>query len=162
MPSNARVRMSDSETGGHAFPPGFSWPLWEQPRHFELGHILNSAVTDALPPRRVGALGVHHCGLWECDLRDQSLVWSGGAYDIFGLSRGSPITRQQAVAHYSEHSRARLENLRAYAIRRKRGFTLDVEIRAAAVGDRRWVRVIGAPVCEGDAVVRLHGVKLIV
>ena len=113
MLSKSRMRISDAEAGGHAFPPWFSWPLWEQPRHFELGYILNSAVTDALPPQQVGALGVHHCGLWECDLRDQSLVWSGGAYDIFGLSRGGPITREQSLAHYSEHSRARLR--RAFA-----------------------------------------------
>ena len=139
-----------------------SWPLWEQPRRFELGHILNCAVTDALQPRQVGALGLHHAGLWECDLQDNSLIWSGGAYDIFGLNRGSAITREQSLAHYCEHSRASLEQLRAYAIRHKRGFTLDVRIRAAAVGAERWVRVIGAPVCEDGQVVRVHGLKLIV
>ena len=127
-----------------------SWPLWEHPRQFELGHILNCAVTDALEPRYIGALGIHHAGLWECNLEDSSLIWSGGAYDIFGLTRGSAITREQTLAHYSDHSRSSLEQLRAYAIRHKRGFTLDVEIHAAAVGERRWVRLIGAPVCEGD------------
>ena len=143
-------------------PLEHSWPLWEQPRQFELGHILNCAVTDALEPSHVGALGIHHAGLWECNLNDNSLIWSGGAYDIFGLNRGAQITREQSLAHYSERSRASLEQLRSYAIRHKRGFTLDVEIHAAAVGDRRWVRVIGAPVCDEGRVVRLHGLKLIV
>ena len=139
-----------------------TWPLWEQPRRFELGHILNCAVSDALRPPSVGALGVHHAGLWECDLNDNSLIWSGGSYDIFGLARNVNLTREICLAHYAEHSRATLEALRTDAIRRKRGFTLDVEIRAASVGDLRWVRIIGAPVCSAEQVVRLHGLKLII
>ena len=141
---------------------GCIWPLSQHPKHFELGCILNAAVTDALEPHFIGALAFHHAGLWECDLKDNSLIWSGGAYDIFGLQRGSAIAREQILAHYTEHSRAKLERLRAHAIRNRQGFTVDLEIRAAAVGDSRCVRVIGAPVCERDAVVRLHGVKLVV
>jgi len=139
-----------------------TWPLWEQPRRFELGHILNCAVSDALRPAAVGALGIHHAGLWECDLNDNSLIWSGGSYDIFGLARDVTVTRELSLAHYAEHSRAALEALRTDAIRRRRGFTLDIEIRAATVGDLRWVRIIGAPVCSGERVVRLHGLKLII
>jgi len=90
------------------------------------------------------------------------LTWSGGVFDIFGLERDSTVSREQAVAHYSEESRASLERLRSYAIRHKRGFTIDVEIRAASIGKNRSVRVIGAPVCEDDRVVRLHGLKLII
>jgi len=54
-----------------------------------------------------------------------------------------------------------MERLRAHAIKHRRGFTLDVEINAVTDG-RRWMRLIGAPVCEGDRAVRLHGLKLIV
>jgi hypothetical protein len=139
-----------------------TWPLFEQPRHFDLGHILNCAVTDAIEPGRLGALGIHHAGLWECDLSDESLIWSGGVYDVFGLQRGREVTREQAVAHYREDSRTKLERLRAYAISQRRGFTLDAEIDAASVGERRWMRLIAAPVCEGDRVVRLHGLKLLI
>jgi PAS domain-containing protein len=137
-----------------------SWPLWEQPRHFELGQVINCAVTDIIPPRAVGDLGLHHAGCWECDLSDHSLIWSGGVDDIFGLPRGVTVRRDEAVAFYGEDSRAKMERLRSYAIRHKRGFTLDVEIRAA-VGESRWVRLIAAPVCEGNRVARLHGLKLI-
>jgi hypothetical protein len=139
-----------------------SWPLFEQARHFDLGHVLNSAIADAIPPAELGALGLHHAGLWECNLADQSLIWSGGVFDMFGLQRGSIITRDQAIAHYCHDSRMTLERLRAYAIRNRRGFTLDVDIDAAAVGRRRTMRVIAAPVCDGDQVVRLHGLKPIV
>ena len=123
-----------------------SWPLSEQSRHFDLGLVLNSAVTDIIGPPEVGALGIHHSGCWECNLADNSLTWSGGIYDIFGLPRGLPVSRDEAVSFYSEESRAALEKLRSYAIREGRGFTLDVQIRPAVGGTRR-VRIIGAPIC---------------
>ena len=142
-------------------PLHHSWPLYEQPRHFELGYILNCAVTDVVEPSEVGGLGVHHVGCWECNLADNSLIWSGGVYDIFGLPRGAAISRTDAVALYSEESRAAMERLRAHAIEHKQGFTLDAELRPM-VGGRRWMRLIAAPVCVGDQVVRLHGLKLII
>jgi hypothetical protein len=52
-----------------------------------------------------------------------------------------------------------MERLRAYSIRHARGFTLDAEIRPA-IGGRRWMRLICAPVIEENRVVRLHGLKL--
>ena len=138
-----------------------SWPLFERPKHFELGHILNSSATDALAPDEVGALGFHHAGIWECDLTDNSLLWSGGVYDIFGLPRFVKISREEAIALYSERSRVEMERLRAYALRHKSGFTLDVEILPAG-GNRRWMRLIAAPVLDGERAVRLHGLKLII
>lgn len=142
-------------------PLEHSWPLTERARHFELGHILSSAVTDLVEPETVGSLGLHHAGCWECDLSDNSLTWSGGVYDIFGLPRRTTVTREQSVSFYDEDSRARMESLRAYSIRHRRGFALDVNIRAA-IGEVRCVRIIAAPVCEGNRAVRLHGLKLIV
>jgi PAS domain-containing protein len=106
-------------------------------------------------------LAPHHAGCWECDLTDNSLIWSGGVYDIFGLPRGVEVSRDEAVALYCEESRAAMERLRAHAIKHRRGFTLDAEIRTPS-GDRRWMRLIAAAVCEDDQVVRLHGLKLII
>ena len=138
-----------------------SWPLYEQGRHFELGRILNSVVTDIAGPTDLEELGFYHAGCWECDLADNSLIWSGGVYDLFGLPRDARVTREEVVALYSEESRNAMERLRAYAIEHKRGFTLDAEICPLS-GGRRWMRLIAAPVCEGDRVVRLHGLKLII
>lgn len=146
----------------HLLPLRHSWPLYEQPRHFELGYVLNSAVTDVIEPSEVGSLGVHHAGCWECDLADNSLIWSGGVYDIFGLPRGARVSRNDAMALYSDASCAAMERLRSYAIAHKRGFTLDAQILPAIGGARRWMRLIAAPVCDGERVVRLHGLKLIV
>jgi hypothetical protein len=144
---------------GEALPLQHSWPLWERAVHFDLGHVLNCAITDAIIPAQVGALGAHHVGLWECNLADSALVWSGGVYDIFGLQRDCQVTREQALAHYCEESLVKLEKLRAHAVRHRRGFTLDVEIYAASVGDRRSMRIVAAPEIEGNAVIRLHGLK---
>jgi PAS domain-containing protein len=138
-----------------------SWPLWEQPRHFELGHVLSCAVTELMQPAQAAALGLAHAGCWECDLSDNSLVWSGGVYDIFGLPRAVQVSREEAVAFYCDESRAKMERLRAYAIKHRRGFTVDVEIRPA-VGANRWMRLIASPLCLGDRAVRLHGLKLII
>jgi PAS domain-containing protein len=137
------------------------WPIFEQARHYDLGSVLSCAVTDIVEPAQVGALGLHHVGLWECDLSDNSLTRSGGVFDIFGLPRDARISREEAVAMYCEKSRAAMQRLRAHAIMHRRGFTLDVEINAATCG-RRWMRLIGAPVCDGGRVIRLHGLKLIV
>jgi len=142
-------------------PLEHSWPIYEQHRHFELGCVLNSLVTDAIAPAVVGELGIHHSGCWECDLADNSLIWSGGVYDLFGLPRGASVSREEAAALYSDESRTKMEQLRAHAIRHRRGFTLDAEIRSVT-GERRWMRLICAPVCEDHRVVRLHGLKLIV
>lgn len=138
-----------------------SWPIWEKANHFELGHVLSCAVTDIIEPAKVGDLNVQHTGCWECDLSDNSLVWSGGVYDIFGLPRGAEISREQCLALYSEDSRSKMERLRAYSIKHRRGFTLDVQIHSA-VGEKRWMRLIGAPVSVGARVTRLHGIKLII
>ena len=143
-------------------PIDHSWPLREAGRRFEMGLILNSAAIDLLEPGEIGALGPHHAGCWECDLADNSLSWTGGVYDIFGLPRLARISRDETAAFYTEDSRAAMERLRAYAIQHKRGFTLDAQVRAAAVGECRWMRLIAAPVCKGRQVVRLRGVKLII
>jgi PAS domain-containing protein len=138
-----------------------SWPLREEARRFEQGWILSSAAIDMLEPGEVGALAPSHAGYWECDLADNSLSWTGGIYDIFGLPRLARISRDDAAAFYVEESRAAMEKLRAHAIKHRRGFTLDAQVRAAATGERRWMRLVAAPVCKGGRVTRLRGIKLI-
>jgi PAS domain-containing protein len=138
-----------------------SWPLREEARRFEQGWILSSAAIDMLEPGEVGALAPSHAGYWECDLADNSLSWTGGIYDIFGLPRLARISRDDAAAFYVEESRAAMEKLRAHAIKHRRGFTLDAEIRAAATGERRWIRLVAAPVCRNGRAVRLRGIKAI-
>ena len=143
-------------------PIHHSWPIYDRARHFELGQLHDYdpglAIADAgrLIPR-----GAPQPGKWSCDIADNRLNWSGEVYRIFGLPVGAPVSRDEAVALYCEPSRAAMEKLRAYAIRHRRGFTLDAEI-APVTGARRWMRLIAAPVCEGSEVVGLQGLKFLV
>src|SRR3546814_21125446 len=81
-----------------------------------------------------GALAERGLGLWHCDLGDDSLNWTDGVYDIFGLERGTAVPRPLAVSLYAPDSSAAMERLRAYAFRHRRGFPVDVDIRTAAGG----------------------------
>lgn len=95
---------------------------------------------------------------WECDLSDDSLRWTPGVFEIFGLSPDQPVRRDDAVAMYSEVSRAELERLRSEAIASNGSFTFDAEIRRPD-GETRWMRVTAdVEVREGRAVF-LYGLK---
>jgi PAS domain-containing protein len=141
-------------------PVHSGWPLYEAPRHFELGSILDCSATELadFAVRRV--LGHSQAGWWDCNLSDNALTWTSGVFDIFGLPQGAPLTRDEAVALYCEESRAAMERLRSYSIAHQRSFVLDARIKPASGGAERWMRLIGAPVCEDGQPLRLHGLKL--
>lgn len=148
----------------HPLPVHHSWPLYERDRFFELGQLHGVNILDPVPDLVdvIAPVRPARLGQWQCDLTDNNrLDWSDEVYDIFGIPRGAAVTRHEAVALYAEGSRAAMEKLRAYAIKHRRGFTLDVEI-VPAQAPRRWMRLIAAPVCAGDSVVRLHGLKFLV
>lgn len=138
-----------------ALPLTHSWPLFECGQHFDLGMTL-----DVTPLRGdlVTARPIETAGRWECDLRDNRLTWTPEVYALFGLPADTPPARADVLPLYEEGSRALMERLRAYAIRHRRGFTLDAEIRPAD-GGRRWMRLVAAPVIEEGRVVRLLGLK---
>jgi PAS domain-containing protein len=155
----------ESATPTEPLPLHHSWPLFEQGRRFELGYVLGPAphpsARSAAPPADALSLARRGIGVWECDLSDNALAWSTGVYDIFGLPRDVHMRREETVALYEESSRAVMEHLRAYAIKHQRGFTVDVEIRPD-LASPRWMRLIAAPVCHGNRVVRLHGLKKLI
>ena len=129
-----------------------SWPLHDL--HMHLAPVMlddRSACDDE-------ALAERGLGLWYCDLTDDSLSWTEGVYDIFGIERDMVVPRPLAVSLYTPDSREAMERLRAYAIRHRRGFTLDVEIRPLDGGECT-MRLITAPILQGARVVALHGVK---
>lgn len=135
-------------------PLNHSWPL------FALKDHIAPVCLDASLARNDVALAERGLGLWHCDLGDNRLNWTVGVYDIFGLERHSPVPRELAVSLYDPDSREAMERLRAYAIRHKRGFTLDVDINQADGAGRCAMRLIAAPVLNDDGMVTaLHGVK---
>jgi hypothetical protein len=137
------------------------WPLHEPRRQFELGCSFDCRHGDLVDFAVGQALGQRCAGWWECELADNSLTWTAGIYEIFGLPQGARVTRGEALALYFEESRAAMERLRSYAIVHGKGFVLDARVRpASGGGEERWMRLIGAPSLEGGSAVRLHGVKL--
>lgn len=136
------------------------WPLYEPPGHFELGCTLDCAAADLADFAVRHALGHKRAGWWQCDLADDTLTWTSGVYEIFGLPHTARITRAEALALYSEESRAAMERLRSYSIAHQQSFVLDAQIRPASGESLRWMRLIGTPVVEGGRTVRLHGLKL--
>lgn len=150
----------------HPLPVHHSWALYERERHFELGQIHGYDTLDAFPDAidAIGDAALTRAGLgrWECDLdKGNRLNWSSEVYDIFGIPRGAALVRDETAALYCEGSRVAMEKLRAYAIKHRRGFTVDVEIQPAQAA-RRWMRLIAAPVCVDDRIVKLQGLKFLV
>lgn len=97
-------------------------------------------------------------GAWECELSTNSLSWTDGVYDLFGLPRGYKIRREEAVALYSEESRAEMERLRAHAIAKQQSFTLDAKILTAE-GGHRWMRVTTGIISASGRATHLFGLK---
>ena len=97
--------------------------------------------------------------LWQCDLRDDSLQWSQGVYDLFGLPRRMDVSRDEILDMYLPHSREELSRLRRRAILEGSSFTFEAEIRRAH-GELRWIRVTADVVCEDGAPRYLYGSKI--
>jgi diguanylate cyclase (GGDEF)-like protein/PAS domain S-box-containing protein len=97
-------------------------------------------------------------GAWECDLNTNMITWTDAVFDVFGLPRGIMIQRNDALALYGEESRAEMERLRADAIARHRGFTMDAKIFPPD-GDQRWMRLTVGLVSCGGRPTHLYGLK---
>lgn len=96
---------------------------------------------------------------WQCDLRDDSLSWSDGVYDLFGLERGTPVTRADIVAMYSAESREELRRLRETAIAECGSFTFEAKIRRPD-GQLRWMRVTADVMVDNGVPRYLYGTKI--
>ncbi|HSX57233.1 MAG TPA: PAS domain-containing protein [Sphingomonas sp.] len=96
---------------------------------------------------------------WQCDLRDDSLTWSDGVYDLFGLPRGSPLEREAIVAMYLPESQVELARLRGAAVAACGSFTFEAQIRRAD-GEVRWMRITADVVTENGVARYLYGTKI--
>lgn len=95
---------------------------------------------------------------WRCDLSDDSLTWSGGVFDLFGIPRSARIDRRETVAMYCEESRELLHRLRSHAIATCGSFTFEAQIRRPD-GESRWMRVTADVAAKGGRATHLYGMK---
>ena len=114
-----------------------------------------TAATQPLYDRAVAAAAV---GAWECNLATETLSWTDGVYDLFGLKRSSGIYRNAILDLYEERSRREMNQLRSKAITTGQGFALDCRIKAAN-GDKRWMRLIVGVGHEHGRPIRIFGSK---
>lgn len=132
-----------------------SWPLAEaEERMGILGHLPAPVAGSTLDI----ALAARGTGIWQCNLADNSLIWTSGVYALFGLEQGAEIDRPYTVSLYQERSRRVMEQLRAHTIRFRRGFTVDAHIRQVN-GEERWMRLSAQPVIERGKLTHLRGLK---
>lgn len=113
------------------------------------------AATRPLYDRAVAAAAI---GAWECNLANETLSWTDGVYDLFGLKRGSAIYRSATLDLYEERSRGEMNQLRSRAISTGQGFALDCRIRAAT-GEKRWMRLIVGVGHQHGRPLRIFGSK---
>jgi diguanylate cyclase (GGDEF)-like protein len=97
-------------------------------------------------------------GVWECNLADESLVWTDVVYDLFDQERGTPLDRAVALQCYPEESLRALVEARSRAIEERSGFTLETEI-VTPLGNRRWIRITATVECVDGVAVRIFGMK---
>ena len=95
---------------------------------------------------------------WECDLADDTLRWSPGVFELFGLPPDSRPDRREIVEMYVGESRALLDRLRAEAITTCGSFTFDAQIRRRD-GELRWIRLTADVLVQDGRAVRLYGTK---
>ncbi|MET3724127.1 PAS domain-containing protein [Sphingomonas trueperi] len=95
---------------------------------------------------------------WECDLATDALRWSPGVYDLFGVPRSEPLSRDDVVAMYTPESRAMLARVRNRAVAEGASFTIDVAIRRRD-GALRKMRLTADVEFENGRPVRLYGTK---
>ena len=97
-------------------------------------------------------------GVWECDLSDESLVWTDVVYDLFDQPRGTRLDRGVTLQCYPEESLRALSRARSRAIEDRTGFTLETEI-VTPKGNHRWIRITATVECVDDVAVRIFGMK---
>ncbi|MDF7774633.1 diguanylate cyclase [Sphingomonas sp. AOB5] len=95
---------------------------------------------------------------WRCDLSDESLTWSAGVFDLFGIPQGAKVDRREAVAMYCEESRGLLGRLRSHAIATCGSFTFEAQIRRLN-GELRWMRVTADVALSNGRARHLYGTK---
>ncbi len=112
----------------------------------ECDRVVPAAVLPSIPWR------------WECDLSDDSLRWTPGVFDLFGIPGGKRLERRAVTAMYTPESRNELERLRRAAIAECGSFTFEAEI-VRPDGDTRWMRVTADTHVRNGRATHLYGLK---
>lgn len=115
-------------------------------------HELNRA-TDLL--RLAGRMA--KVGGWSVDLESGKLDLSSEVCSVCEIEPGTSITLDEGFSFYAPGSRERI--MAAFAACAEDGLSYDEELEiVTAKGNRRWVRILGDPVRDGEGrIIRVQG-----
>jgi two-component system, cell cycle sensor histidine kinase PleC len=112
---------------------------WQSGRSQEADHLLTVA-TNRLDQALVGG----QCGLWDWNLADGSIFWSGSMFDILGMEAQSGSLTYHDIARRMHPDDAKLDDL-VEELLRGQGNVFDHEFRMQHVsGDWIWLRARAA------------------
>ncbi|WP_251965745.1 PAS domain S-box protein [Salinibacter ruber] len=83
-------------------------------------------------------------GAWEADLQAGEANWSDRIYEIHEMEPGAEIDLEKGLSFYTPESRERLLEATETLVEEGRPYDLELQIETAE-GNRRWIRVAGAP-----------------
>ena len=95
-------------------------------------------------------------GSWDINLESEALTWSDEVYRIHELEPGTEVELEDGINFYAPEARPVIREAVTRAIEEREPWDLELPF-VTAKGNRRWVRVVGAPVIEGDEVVKVTG-----
>ncbi len=98
-------------------------------------------------------------GGWSVEIPSNRLTWTPETYRIHDLPVDQAITVEQAIGYYDVSDRALVSRNFEHAIGSGRRLSFEARI-CTSNGLRKWVRVVGDPVVEGDQAVRVAGAMM--
>ncbi|MEW6352278.1 MAG: PAS domain S-box protein [Thermodesulfobacteriota bacterium] len=111
---------------------------------FEQGRLL----------REMSALA--HIGAWSFDPATGRGAWTEETANIHEVDPDQEIDADFGESFFHGDDRRKIEAAIREAMEFRTPYDLELEM-VTGKGNRKWVRTIGSPVCEGDRVVRLRG-----
>lgn len=94
-------------------------------------------------------------GVWEFDVRSNSLSWSDGVYRLFELRPGQEISPDHAL-YYFHDQQQRIRAAFRRCLHNGKPFHLDLDMLTARQ-HKRWVRLSGKPLQRGEHITSLAG-----
>lgn len=100
---------------------------------------------------------VSRMGGWQYDVVNESLTWSQGVYEIYGLSANDKISVEYAISFYKQSDQEKISLLFQEAILNKKSYTGEFGF-CDAHGNHKWIRTTGNVICDGELVTHVYGV----
>ena len=117
--------------------------------------IIEGALRDN--ERLLNEMGrISKIGGWEFDTESLKGTWTEEVSRIHEMDPGDPTNVESGISFYHGENRITIETAVKEAIELGKPYDLELEM-VTREGRHKWVRTIGYPVKEGDAIVKVRG-----